>query len=269
MIKTILITGGTDGIGKLAARKLVRDGHQVYIHGRNEAKLRAVVAELRTASDTAQVDGFVADFSDLDAVRAMAERVREQLPRLDVLINNAGVYKTNSATTEDGLDARFVVNFLAPYLLTQELLPLLEAGRRPRVINLSSAAQAPVSLPALAGETRLDTQAAYAQSKLALTAWSRYLAETTPKVTVIAVNPGSLLNTRMVREGFGFHQAPADKGADILYDLATAEIHDDASGRYFDNDIGRFGKAHPAVHDVESTLALIEQTDDMIDALLT
>ncbi|MGM8888075.1 SDR family NAD(P)-dependent oxidoreductase, partial [Psychrobacter sp. 1U2] len=145
MAKTILITGSTDGIGKLTALKLAKAGHQVYLHGRNADKLASVIAEVNAVATGAAVDnidGFVADFSDLDAVRKMAAEVSEKLPKLDVLINNAGIYTTASATTKDGLDIRFVVNYLAPYELTNALLPLLKESDESRIINLSSAAQA-------------------------------------------------------------------------------------------------------------------------------
>ena len=96
MTKTILITGSTDGIGKLAALKLAEAGHQVYVHGRNVDKLTMVIAEVKAVATGAAVDninGFVADFSDLNAVRKMAAEVNKTLPKLDVLINNAGANK--------------------------------------------------------------------------------------------------------------------------------------------------------------------------------
>ena len=202
MKKTILITGSTDGIGKLAALKLANDGHEIYLHGRNADKLSGVISEMKSASGNENIKGFIADFSDLTVVRKMATTVNEELPKLDVLINNAGVYKSRATKTVDGLEIRFAVNYFAPYLLTQELLPLLKKGEMPRIINLSSAAQAPVSMEALRGAVSLEEMQAYAQSKLALTMWSVHLAEAEPDIIVIPVNPGSLLNTNMVREGW-------------------------------------------------------------------
>jgi len=169
--KTILITGSTDGIGKLAALKLAEAGHQVYLHGRDADKLASVIAEVQAVATGAAVDnidGFVADFSDLKDVLKMAADVNEKLPKLDVLINNAGIYTTASALTKDGLDVRFVVNYLAPYELTNALLPLLKQSDKARIVNLSSAAQASLSYEALAGQTRLADKDAYAPSKLAL-----------------------------------------------------------------------------------------------------
>lgn len=265
MKKIILITGSTDGIGKLAAIKLAKEGHEIYLHGRNATKLEAVISEIKTASNNDKVKGFVADFSDLHAVKKMASQINKELPKLDVLINNAGVYKSSISKNNDDLDIRFVVNYFAPFVLTQELLPLLKKGNAARIINLSSAAQAPVSLEAMKGKEQLSTQESYAQSKLALTMWSFHLAETEPGLTVIAVNPGSLLNTNMVKEGFGFHRSSADKGGDVLHDLAISEKYENASGKYFDNDMGTFGTVHPAGNNKAAINALIEKTNKLLN----
>ena len=265
MKKTILITGSTDGIGKLTALKLAQDGHAIYLHGRNAEKLENVISEIKTAADNENITGFVADFSDLEAVKKMAQEVNQQLSKLDILINNAGVYKSRVAKTADGYDIRFAVNYLAPYLMTKTILPLIKKGDQPRIINLSSAAQAPVFLEALAGHQTIADMEGYSQSKLALAMWSIHLAEEHPDLTVIPVNPGSLLNTNMVQEGWGFHRSSADKGRDILYDLAVAEKFKNASGRYFDNDIGDFGDIHSAGDNKEAIHALIEKTDALLN----
>lgn len=194
----------------------------------------------------------------------MSKQINQDLSKLDVLINNAGVYKSRVARTKEGFDLRFSVNYLAPYLLTKAIIPLLKKGKNPRIINLSSAAQAPVSLEALAGKQAISEMEGYSQSKLALTMWSMYLAEHEPDLTVIPVNPGSLLNTNMVKEGWGFHRSSADKGRDILYDLAVAEKYGNASGKYFDNDKGSFGAIHPAGNNEAAIHALIKKTDELV-----
>ena len=139
----------------------------------------------------------------------MAAEVKNQLMSLDVLINNAGVFYSQVPLNKQGYDLRYVVNYLAPFVLTEELIPLLEKGTDPRVINLSSAAQSSVSFDVLAGKANTPINAAYAQSKLALTMWSFHLATQVKDVTVIAVNPGSLLNTKMAKEAYGHYWAPA------------------------------------------------------------
>ena len=145
---------------------------------------------------------------------------------------------------QDGLDVRFAVNTIAPYLLMQRLLPLL--GASGRVINLSSAAQSPVNPEALAGRAKLSDGAAYAQSKLALTMWSRSLALSLEDdgPAVIAVNPGSMLGSKMVKEAFGVTGGDIRIGAEILTRAALEDEFAAASGRYFDNDSGRFASPH-------------------------
>jgi len=194
----------------------------------------------------------------------MAEEVNNTLSKLDVLINNAGVFKSPNQKNKDGLDMRYVVNYFAPYILTNKLLPLLKAGITPSIINLSSAAQDPVDASAMNGTTQLSDRATYGQSKLAITMWSFYLNEKLSDIAVVAVNPGSLLNTNMVKEAFGQFWSSADKGADILYDLATLENYEDAAGKYFDNDQGRFGKAHADAYDGELINDLISATERII-----
>lgn len=266
MSKTILITGSTDGIGKLAAIKLAKDGHELFLHGRNSEKLSKVIDEVKIASKNEKVGGFVADFSNLDAVRQMAQKIKDKISHLDVLINNAGVFKSPNALNKDGLDLRLVVNYLAPYVLTDELIPLLETGKNTRIINLSSAAQSTVSKDFLTGKSQVSAQEAYAQSKLALTMWSFDLAKRLSNISVIAVNPGSLLNTRMVQEAYGRYWSSADKGANILYDLAVSQEYEGITGKYFDNDKGSFGPAHADAYNgilieqlMETTVAVLEK----------
>lgn len=259
-MKTILITGSTDGIGKLVAIKLAKAGHKIYLHGRNPEKLATVISEIKEQTKNENIKGFVADFSDLDAVKQMAHQIEQEVSQIDVLINNAGVYNSSKSQNDDGLDMRFVVNYLAPFLLTNELIPLLKKGKKSRIINLSSAAQSPIDYEVLTGvETRSQGEA-YAQSKLALTMWSFYLAKEEPDINVIAVNPGSLLNTNMVKEAFGNYWSPADKGANILYKLAISDDYQDSSGKYFDNDKGTFAEAHPDAYDEKKIDKLITTT---------
>lgn len=270
MNKTILITGSTDGIGQLAAYQLAKDGHQLLLHGRNSDKLSRMLNEIKKISGHANIKGFVADFSDLSAVRKMAQAIVDEVGTLDVLVNNAGVFNSPIDKTQGGLDIRFVVNYFAPYILTQILSPLLKQKDDARVINLSSAAQASVSFDALAGTVMLSAKDAYAQSKLALTMWSFDMAKTHHDIGVIAVNPGSLLNTNMVKEAFGQHWSSADKGANILYDLAVSGEYTGVTGKYFDNDKGEtrgdFGNAHPDVYDAMKVKQLISVTESIVSS---
>ncbi|MGB5978438.1 MAG: SDR family NAD(P)-dependent oxidoreductase, partial [Cyclobacteriaceae bacterium] len=230
---------------------------------RSEEKFAKTIEEVKEASGNESISGFIADFSDLSAVMKMADQVNDELDTLDVLINNAGVYNSPEHANGQGLDMRMVVNYLAPFVLTKALLPLCKKGDA-RIINVSSAAQAPVDPDVLAGSKRAATQSTYAQSKLALTMWSMHLAGTEKDTTVIAVNPGSLLRTKMVMEAFGNSWSSADKGADILYDLALSDDYRDASGRYYDNDTDGFNQAHPDAYDENKIDRLMRETKDII-----
>ncbi|MGI9626497.1 MAG: SDR family NAD(P)-dependent oxidoreductase [Longimicrobiales bacterium] len=267
MQKTILVTGSTDGIGLEASKTLAELGHVVLLHGRNSAKLEDLERSLSAETGGGRIETYLADFAVREDVEAMAKAVIEAHGSIDVLINNAGVYSTSHPITADGLDARFAVNTVAPYLLTKRLLPLLGAGGR--VVNLSSAAQSPVDPAAVTGRTRLSDGPAYAQSKLALTMWSRAMAQTLGEggPAIIAVNPGSLLATNMVRDAFGVPGADVRIGADILVRAALADEFESASGKYFDNDKGRFGSPHPDALDLEKCQEIVDILEVLLDGL--
>ena len=265
MQKIILVTGSTDGIGLVTARMLVSQGHHVLLHGRNPAKLEQAQATLAELPGGGSDESHVSDLSRMDDVEALASAVAERHERLDVLINNAGIFKTSEPITQDGLDVRFVVNTIAPYLLTQRLMPLLDASGR--VINLSSAAQSPVDPDALAGRVELsDDFTAYAQSKLALTMWSHSLglALEDDGPAVIAVNPGSLLASKMVKDAFGVAGKDIDIGAKILIRAALSDEFATASGKYFDNDSGQFASPHPDALDPQKTAEIVRVIESVL-----
>ncbi len=263
-MKTILVTGATDGIGLETAKLLVAQGHTVLLHGRNADKLAATEAALSGQPGGGAVETYRADLSRMSEVEALATAVAARHSQLDVLINNAGVLKTPNVVTPDGLDVRFAVNTIAPYLLTRRLLPLM--GNHGRVINLSSAAQAAVDPRALGRQTGMTDMDAYAQSKLALTMWSRHMAEALAPngPVIVAVNPGSLLASKMVKEGFGVAGNDLAIGADILTRAALSDTFADASGKYFDNDSGSFSAPHPDGLDARKTQAVVSAIDEVL-----
>ena len=266
MRKTILVTGSTDGIGLATATKLVSLSHHVLLHGRNPSKLEDVEKTLSVLRGGGRVESYVADLSRITDVEALAKAVAEKHSKLDVLINNAGIFKTPDPITQDGLDVRFAVNALAPYLLTRRLLQLL--GSSGRVVNLSSAAQAPVDLEALAGRIELIDMDAYAQSKLAITAWSRIMAQALPEgPAIVAVNPGSMLGSKMVKDGFGVAGGDIRIGADILVRAALADEFADVSGQYFDNDIGQFALPHPDALDPRKSEEIVRVIERVLAAV--
>ena len=255
-MKTILITGATQGLGLATAKVLAEQGHRLIMHGRDTAKLLSVATDLRCTG--ADVTTEVADLSDLAQVVALADRVATDHSRIDVLINNAGVFKTESPRV--GIfDVRFAVNTLASALLAVRLLPVIPQGGR--IIHLSSAAQAAVDLQALAGDKPLQDIEAYAQSKLAITLWNQAFGDAHPDGPVsLAINPGSLLATRMVREGFGTSGNDLNIGTDILTRAVLSAEFSDATGRYYDNDARRLTPRY----DAASTARVAAQIDMLL-----
>lgn len=267
MPKTILLTGATDGIGLETAKQLVSTGHRILLHGRNPDKLEAVRQSLSALPGGGTVESYVADLSRLSKVEGLAQALIDKHSTLDVLFNNAGVLKTPDPITPGGLDVRFVVNTIAPYLLTQRLTGLMSTAGR--VVNLASAAQAPVDLDALAGRVELaEDFEAYAQSKLAITMWSRHLGlalrGTGPMI--VAVNPGSLLGTKMVKEGFGLEGKDIGIGADILVRAAVSDEFQKANGLYFDNDIGAFADPHSDALDEQKCTEVVHTIEAILSA---
>ncbi|MEM7404726.1 MAG: SDR family NAD(P)-dependent oxidoreductase [Pseudomonadota bacterium] len=254
MTKTILITGATDGIGFETAKRLAAEGHNVLIHGRKEQKLADTRATLSALGGTGTVETYRADLSSLSEVEHLAREVADRHTALDVLINNAGVFKLPGQPA-GGLDQRIIVNAVAPYLLTKRLLPLFSATGR--IVNLSSAAQMPVTEGALDGHARMNDNEAYAQSKLALTMWSVDLAKRLGQrgPAIIAVNPASFLASKMVKDAYGVAGNDLGIGADILVRAALRDEFANASGRYFDNDRGEFASPHPdALNDAKNAM---------------
>ncbi len=243
MNKIILLTGATDGIGLQTAKQLAAEGHHLLLHGRNPQKLQSAVEAVSAINGAGKVESFVGDLSQLSSINALANEIAQLHGKLDVIINNAGVFATPNVETKEGLDVRFAVNTVAPYMLTKALLPLLHD--KGRVVNLSSAAQAPVDVSAIGAAPRLSDNAAYAQSKLAILMWTQELAAQHPNGPMfVAVNPASFLGSKMVKEAYGVAGGDLSIGADILCRAALSDEFADASGKYFDNDIGQFAKPH-------------------------
>ncbi|GAB7219923.1 SDR family NAD(P)-dependent oxidoreductase [Vibrio comitans] len=265
MQKTILITGATDGIGLETAKTLAKQGHSLLIHGRNPHKLQKVQDELSSLPGASKIETYESDLSRLADVKALASSIVQKHSHLDALINNAGVYRVPNAMTTDNLDVRFAVNTLAPYLLTQKLLPLMNSESR--VVNLSSAAQSPVDINALLGEKSLSEGEAYAQSKLAITMWTRTLAQSLGAngPAIIAVNPASFLGSKMVKDAYGVAGGDLSIGADILVRAALSEEFADATGKYFDNDIGRFNDPHRDALNSDKCHVVVSTLDTMLE----
>lgn len=265
-MKTILLTGATDGIGLETAKDLVAKGHQLLIHGRNAEKLAHTVELLNAIAEnnsTVKVESYQADLSIFDDVHKLITDIKQKHNSLDVIMNNAGIFKTSQPLANNGMDVRFVVNTLSPYLLTKELMSLLVDDGR--IVNLSSAAQVPINLKALAGEVQVnDDFESYAQSKLAITIWSQELAkELKSNQIIVAVNPGSLLASKMVKEGFGMAGNDITIGSDILVRAALSDEFIGKSGQYFDNDAKQFALPHGYAQNSELCLQVMSTIEEV------
>ena len=236
--KTILVTGATDGLGKLTAAALAGEGATVLLHGRDQAKGEAVLAELKAATGNPALEFHRADLASLAEVRALAGSVLAGHDRLDVLVNNAGVAlfgdKPRQAS-RDGLELHFQVNYLAPFLLTHLLLPAIRAAAPARIVNVASIGQAPIDFADVQLERSYSGLQAYRQSKLAQIMFTIDLAERLrgTGVTVTALHPGTLMNTKMVLGQGMTPQTPVEEGIAATVRLAVSADVEGETGVYF------------------------------------
>jgi NAD(P)-dependent dehydrogenase (short-subunit alcohol dehydrogenase family) len=255
--KVILITGSTDGLGREVARRLAADGHHVIVHGRNRERGEALVAEIAEGG-RGSASFHAADFASLDAVRAFAATINREYDRLDVLVNNAGIWARGDderRLSADGHELQFAVNYLAGYLLTHELLPLLRRSEPARIVNVASAAQAPIDFDDPMMEQGYSGSRGYAQSKLAQVIFTVDLAERDlagTGVTVTALHPSTLMDTQMVRDAGVAPRTSVDDGARAVLRLITDP--DVATGTYFD--VMREARAHDQAYDPEARTQL-------------
>ncbi len=249
--QTILVTGSTDGIGKITALSLAKQHAEVLVHGRNEAKVHQVVSELKLGTGNMKVAGFVADLSSLDEVRSLADQIQKKFPELDVLINNAGVGFDTDGLSKDGYELRFAVNYLAPFLLTHLLLPGLKESAPSRIVNVSSAGQQPIDFDSVTQENNDGVQA-YCRSKLALVMFTMDLAEQLKEdqITVNSLHPGTYLNTNMVRRAGIDPWGEPESGADAEVYLATSPAVNGTTGSYFN--VRSEARADDQAYDVQS-----------------
>ncbi len=269
MGKIVLITGSTDGIGLVTAKSYLKLGHTVLLHGRSAGKLQSAKQELsQYAASADSLETYQADLSILAEVAKLANDVKQKHNNLDVLINNAGVYVVPETVSADGLDVRFAVNTIAPYLLTTLLLPVMTT--QGRVVNLSSAAQAPVQATELTKPSTLPDNSVYAKSKLAITMWSFDLAKTlmSKGPAIIAVNPKSLLGSKMVKKAYGMQGSNIQVGADVLVAAGLSDAFASASGKYYDNDIEQFAPPHPDALNTQKTADIVAAIEPLIKAYL-
>lgn len=234
--KVVLVTGATDGIGRQAALALAALGHTVLVHGRNPERVREMEEEARAAGSE-QARGFVADFASLKSVRALADELEQWAPRLQVLVNNAGVMMNERRITPDGHETTWQVNYLAPFLLTLRLVPLLERSAPARILNVSSMVHqsGELDFDDLEATRRYSGYGAYAQSKLALILFTRELAARLEGrgVSVNAMHPG-VVATKLLHVAFGgMGGLSPDRAARSVVQLAVGAEVEGLTGRYF------------------------------------
>ncbi|MEV7977103.1 SDR family NAD(P)-dependent oxidoreductase [Streptomyces sp. NPDC086519] len=233
--QTILITGATDGLGRAVARELAAQGASLILHGRSAAKGADLLAELRAAGATGRLSYELADFSSLEDIGKLAERILTTYDRLDVLVNNAGIgVELARQESQDGLELTFQVDYLAAYVLSCRLAPLLAASAPARIINVSSAGQAPIDFRDVMLERHWDGVQAYCQAKLAQISLTFDLAERLrgTGVTVNALHPASYMPTKMVVNLFTPQSTVADGMRNTLR-LITDPALENVSGVYF------------------------------------
>jgi NAD(P)-dependent dehydrogenase (short-subunit alcohol dehydrogenase family) len=250
--KTALITGSTDGVGRLVARRLGEAGARVLVHGRDAARGAQVVSDIERAGGAATF--LRADLASLVEVRRLADAAQDTTDRLDILINNAGIGTASGIRQEsaDGFELRFAVNYLAGFLLTWLLLPLLRASAPARIVNVSSAGQQAIDFADVMLTRGYSGARAYCQSKLAQVMFTFDLAEKLvgTGVTATCLHPATYMDTTMVRRAGVTPVSTVDQGADAILNLAASPALEGRSGLYF-NGLSEV-RAHSQAYDAEA-----------------
>jgi len=266
--QVILVTGATDGIGKQTAHNLAQMGATVLIHGRNRERAQQTLQEIQSATGNGKLSYYLGDFSSLVEVRNMTESIIAEHSALDALINNAGIgggspTENHHQLSQDGYELRFAVNYLAPFLLTKLLLPLLRNAAPSRIVNVSSAGQQTIDFDDVMLEHHYDGGRAYRQSKLAQIMFTIDLAEQLKdnNITVNCLHPGTYLNTKMVHESQITPLGEPQSGADAIIYLATSPKLDGVTGRYFDQK--RESRANAQAYDAQARQKLWQLSEEL------
>jgi len=250
--RTALVTGATDGVGRVVARELAKQGWRVLVHGRDRPRGEALVHEIERAGGRATF--LAADLASLAEVRRLADEVRKATDRLDLLINNAGIGTAGAGrqTSADGHELRFAVNYLAGFLLTYLLLPLLKASRPARIVNVASAGQQAIDFSDVMLTRNYSGVAAYCQSKLAQIMFTVDLTDELKGSGVIAnaLHPSTYMNTTMVRRAGVSPMSKVEDGAEAILQLAVSPKLEGRSGLYFN--VLHEARANAQAYDAEA-----------------
>jgi NAD(P)-dependent dehydrogenase (short-subunit alcohol dehydrogenase family) len=260
--RTIVITGATDGLGKGLAKELAPSGARLILHGRNEEKGQALLEELGPSA-TGELEWRLADFASLEDVRGLADELLDE-QRIDALVNNAGIGTAGPREeSNDGYELTFQVDYLAPFLLTRRLLPLIKRSAPSRIVNVCSAGQSPIDFDDVMLEESYTGFQAYSQSKLALVMFTFDLAEELEGsgVTANCLHPGTYLPTNMVRRAGVEPVTPLEDGVAATMRLIVSPEVDGVNGHYFD---GTSESApHPQAEDPEARRQLRELSAEL------
>jgi NAD(P)-dependent dehydrogenase (short-subunit alcohol dehydrogenase family) len=262
--RVVLITGSTGGLGRETARALALQGDHVIIHGRSEERGKSLLAEIEAAGK-GSARFYRADFGSLEEVRGLAESILGDYTRLDVLVNNAGIFNPDQQerlVSEDGYELHFQVNYLSGYVLTRMLAPLLEASAPSRVINVASG-QRPIDFANLMLETGYDGRQAYFQSKNAQIMMTFALADefAARGITINAMHPSDLMNTDMVIEA-GFEPlTPVETGRDALVRLVNEDV---GTGKFFN--VFEEDEAIAQAYDADAVARLMAVSEELVSA---
>lgn len=237
--KTVLVTGSTDGIGMQTALELAKLGAQVLIHARNEKRGLPILEKIKEESLNDNIQLYTADFSSLAEVKSMADKIKADHKKLDVLINNAGILLKKYQRSVDGFEYSFMVNHLAPFALTLQLLPLIQESDQGRILNVSSIAHTNsplLGLERIHQEETFGGYQTYALTKLCNVLFTYELARKlkNTNITVNAMHPGTI-GTKLLMAGFNMGGASLEFGAQTPVYLATEAELSEVSAKYFTN----------------------------------
>jgi NAD(P)-dependent dehydrogenase (short-subunit alcohol dehydrogenase family) len=266
---TILITGATDGLGRALADRLAGDGAALILHGRDRQRLEGVAREIAGSHSVARPETVVADLAELAQVRRLAADVRDRTDRLDVLISNAGIGSgepdgRDRRESADGYELRFAVNYLAGFLLTLELLPLVQASAPARIVNVASLGQHPLDFDDMMLEHGYDGTRAYGQSKLAQIMSGFELAQRLPgdRVTVNSLHPSTYMPTKMVLQEIGHQVDSLEDGVAATRRLATDPAIARITGRFFNKT--REARANEQAYDPTARATLWQRSLELV-----
>jgi NAD(P)-dependent dehydrogenase (short-subunit alcohol dehydrogenase family) len=267
--KTVLITGSTDGLGKAVAVKLADMGATILVHGRNEERGNALTDSIKK-NTVGCAKFYRADLASLAEVRKLADAIRKDNKRIDILINNAGIGSANSEgakmreVSADGYELRFAVNYLSGYLLTRMLLPTLVNSAPARIVNVASIAQTPIDFNNVMLERGYDGSRAYGQSKLAQIMFTQDLSEELAGkgVTANSLHPATYMDTSMVRSAGVTPRSTVEEGASAVVYLATSPDLKGKSGLFFNGK--REMRANAAAYDAQARAKLKALSDKLV-----